>query len=54
MRDAVHTGEKKALIILGHANSEEAGMRWLVDWLRPLVPGVKITFVPAGDPFGYL
>jgi len=54
MRDAVHAGERKALIVLGHANSEEAGMRWLVDWLRPLVPDVEITFIPAGDPFSYL
>jgi len=33
---------------------DEAGMRWFVAWLRPLVPDVEITFVPAGDPFSYL
>lgn len=26
-------------------------MHWLVDWLRPRVPGIRIHHVPAGDPF---
>jgi putative NIF3 family GTP cyclohydrolase 1 type 2 len=53
-RDAVLQGRHKALIVLGHANSEEAGMKWLVEWLSPLVPGVPITHVPAGDPFRFV
>jgi hypothetical protein len=28
-------------------------MAWLVEWLSPLVPGVTITHVPAGDPFRF-
>ena len=27
-RDAVAAGKRKALILLGHANSEEAGMKY--------------------------
>jgi putative NIF3 family GTP cyclohydrolase 1 type 2 len=54
VRDAVRSGMKKGLIILGHANSEEAGMSYLVEWLRPLVPGVRIIHIPAGDPFRVL
>jgi putative NIF3 family GTP cyclohydrolase 1 type 2 len=54
VRDAVAEGRKKALIILGHANSEEPGMRWLVEWLEPKFPGVAITHVPVGDPFHFL
>ncbi|GCE22948.1 hypothetical protein KDK_67480 [Dictyobacter kobayashii] len=50
VRDAIATGQKKALIILGHATSEEAGMQYLVEWLQPKVDDVKITFIPAGDP----
>jgi putative NIF3 family GTP cyclohydrolase 1 type 2 len=53
-RDATYLGQPKALIILGHANSEEAGMSWLVDWLHPRLPDVPITHVPAGDPFRFL
>lgn len=43
--------QEKGLIILGHANSEEAGMKWCADWLRSRFPGVSITHLPAGDPF---
>ena len=50
-RDAARQKKSKALIILGHANSEEPGMKYLAEWLRPMVPSIKITFVPAGDPF---
>ena len=54
VRDAVAQGRPKALIVAGHANSEEPGMAYLVEWLRPLVPGVQITHVPVGDAFSYL
>lgn len=50
IRDAAHAGMKKGLIIMGHARSEEPGMRWLVDWLKPMIEGVKVTHVGAGDP----
>ncbi len=48
---AAPEGKKQGLIVLGHANSEEAGMKYFADWLRPMVSGVTVTFVPAGDPF---
>ena len=51
VRDAVAAGLNKALILTGHCNSEEAGMEYLVEWLRPRVGGIRVTFVPAGDPF---
>ncbi len=51
VRDAIALGQKKALIVLGHANSEEPGMAWLVDWLHEVVPGVPVTHIPTGDPF---
>jgi putative NIF3 family GTP cyclohydrolase 1 type 2 len=54
IRDAACSGVRKALIVLGHANSEEPGMKWLVEWLRPRFPGLVITHVPAGDPFRYM
>ena len=53
-RDALLQGQRKGLIVLGHANSEEAGMAYLVEWLRPLLPGVQITHVPVGDAFAYV
>jgi putative NIF3 family GTP cyclohydrolase 1 type 2 len=53
-RDAMLQGRNKALIVTGHANSEEPGMRWLVDWLRPKFPEVPIHHVPVGDPFRFV
>jgi putative NIF3 family GTP cyclohydrolase 1 type 2 len=50
-RDAVIQGRNRGLIITGHANSEEPGMHWLVDWLDSIFPDVPIHHVPVGDPF---
>lgn len=54
VRDALCQGQRVALLIVGHVPSEEPGMAYLVDWLRPRFPGVPITHVPAGSPFRYL
>jgi len=51
VRDAAAEGRQKALILLGHEVSEEAGMEYCARWLRPLFPGVPVTFIPAGEPF---
>lgn len=53
IRDARYQGKKMSLIVLGHSVSEEPGMQWLLPWLQPKVPGVKITHLPSGDPFSY-
>ena len=50
VRDAVFLGRPKGLVVVGHANSEEDGMAYLATWLRPHLPGVPLTHVPAGDP----
>jgi putative NIF3 family GTP cyclohydrolase 1 type 2 len=54
VRDAITQGRKLALIVIGHANSEEPGMAYLVDWLRERFPDLPITHVPVGDPFAYI
>jgi putative NIF3 family GTP cyclohydrolase 1 type 2 len=51
VRDAQLQGRKKALILLGHLTSEEAGMDYCAQWLRPLFPGVPIQFIPAAEPY---
>jgi putative NIF3 family GTP cyclohydrolase 1 type 2 len=45
--DAVTEGKKKALIVIGHIPSEQAGMEWCAEWMRGFLPGVKIDFVGA-------
>jgi putative NIF3 family GTP cyclohydrolase 1 type 2 len=49
--DAVTEGKPKALIILGHIPSEQAGMEECVRWLKTFVGEVPIEFVPAREPF---
>ena len=51
VRDANAAGIRKGLIILGHADSEEPGMRYLVDWLQPRVKGITVSHIAAEDPF---
>lgn len=51
VRDAAATGVGKGLIVLGHANSEEAGMEYLAEWLRERAASLPVTHVPCGDPF---
>ena len=53
VRDSAAARFEQGLIVLGHANSEEAGMRWLADWLRERLRDVPIEFIAAGDPFRY-
>jgi putative NIF3 family GTP cyclohydrolase 1 type 2 len=51
VRDAVSAGLNKALIIVGHSSSEEAGMSYLANWLKDLLPNnLRIDYFKAGDP----
>jgi len=54
IRDAIALGSKTALIILGHSVSEEPGMQWLVEWLQPKVPAIKVNHISSGDPFTWI
>jgi putative NIF3 family GTP cyclohydrolase 1 type 2 len=49
--DAATEGKRKALVILGHIPSEQAGMEECARWLRTFVSEVPVTFVPAKEPF---
>jgi len=50
VRDASAQGRHKALILLGHEVSEEAGMKQCAEDLRPLFPGLPVMHIPAGQP----
>jgi putative NIF3 family GTP cyclohydrolase 1 type 2 len=53
IRDSRSLGINRSVVVLGHSVSEEPGMKWLVGWLQPKVPGVKITHIPSNSPFAY-
>ncbi|GAB3902345.1 hypothetical protein GCM10028803_28820 [Larkinella knui] len=54
VRDARQQGQNLSLGILGHIMSEAPGMQWLVPWLQPKLPDLKITYVDSKNPFTYL
>ncbi len=54
VNDAQRMGFNKAMIVLGHERTEEWGMKHMAEWLRPLVKGLPVAFISAGEPFSYL
>ena len=54
VRDANLLGKKISLIVLGHSVSEEPGMEWMVEWLKPKLPNIKITHIASGNPFTWI
>ncbi|MGH7142648.1 MAG: Nif3-like dinuclear metal center hexameric protein [Planctomycetota bacterium] len=55
VRDAATQGRRKALVVLGHAASEEAGMVYLLEWLRPQLPeAIALHHIPSGSPLEWL
>jgi putative NIF3 family GTP cyclohydrolase 1 type 2 len=49
--DAVTEGRRKALIVIGHVPSEQAGMEECARWLKTFVKNVPIELVPTKQPF---
>lgn len=54
VRDGKQLGKNTSLLILGHVNSEEAGMAYAAKWIGDKVPGIEAIHVPSGDPFRFL
>jgi hypothetical protein len=50
-QDAIASGKRKGLIVIGHVASEQAGMKYCAEWLRGFLHEAPIDFVPAGEPF---
>lgn len=51
IRDAVQQGRQKALIVLGHAESEMPGMEYLARQLQVKFPELPIHFIPQKPIF---
>lgn len=54
VRDAAFLGKNRALIIPGHNRTEEAGMKYLPEWMVSVTGDIPVTFLEAGEPFTYL
>jgi putative NIF3 family GTP cyclohydrolase 1 type 2 len=51
VQDQIASGLKKALIVVNHVVSEQSGMKYCAEWLKPLVPEVPVEFVGSAEPF---
>jgi len=51
VRDAVSQGRKKAIILIGHINSEEYGMKFCADWLGEFVKDTPIYYIESGPSY---
>ena len=49
--DAVTQGRKKALIVIGHIPSEQAGMEECTRWMKGFVKEVPVELVAAKEPW---
>ena len=50
-QDLIASGQKKALIVLGHVVSEQSGMKYCAEWLKGFVKEVPVEFIAAAEPF---
>jgi putative NIF3 family GTP cyclohydrolase 1 type 2 len=50
-QDAISSGQKKALLVLGHVVSEQAGMKYCAEWLKTFTTDVPVEFIAAAEPF---
>ena len=46
VRDAAYQGKRKALMVLGHAESEAPGMKYLAEWMETVFPDIPVHFIP--------
>ena len=53
IRDANSKGQRIALVVMGHVDSEEPGSLYMASWLRRNLPGVKVTHIPARNPLRF-
>ena len=49
--DASSEGRHKALVLMTHIPSEQAGMKECADWIKTFVTEVPVAFVAAQQPF---
>lgn len=54
VRDAAMLGLNKGMLVLGHERSEEAGMKFLPEWMKSVAGDTEVVFISAEEPFMYL
>jgi putative NIF3 family GTP cyclohydrolase 1 type 2 len=50
-QDTIASGQKKALVMIGHMMSEQWGMKYCADWLTSFVTEIPVEFLQMEEPF---
>lgn len=50
-QDMISAGKKKALILLGATQSEQAGMKQCAEWLKTFISEVPVEYIPLAEPY---
>jgi putative NIF3 family GTP cyclohydrolase 1 type 2 len=51
VRDAVFQNRQRALMVVGHAESEWPGMKYLANWIQDKFPNIPVQFIPEEPVF---
>jgi putative NIF3 family GTP cyclohydrolase 1 type 2 len=51
VQDSIASGQKKALIIIGHMMSEQSGMKYCAEWLKSFITEIPVEYLPMEEPF---
>jgi putative NIF3 family GTP cyclohydrolase 1 type 2 len=50
-QDMISAGQKKGLILLGEAKSEQAGMKHCAEWLKTFITEVPVEYISVNEPY---
>jgi putative NIF3 family GTP cyclohydrolase 1 type 2 len=51
VQDTIASGQKKALIMIGHMMSEQSGMKYCAEWLKSFIMEIPVEYLPMEEPF---
>ncbi len=56
IRDSSILGLNKAIVQIGHFNTEEAGMQYMAEWLPNVIAGsnIKVEYIQSGDMYNFV
>lgn len=48
VRDAIAQGQNKAVVFIGHINSEESGMQYCAEWMSEFIVDIPVFYLKSG------
>lgn len=54
VRDATQSGRAKTILAVGHFNTEEPGMRYMIEYLPGILGQIPCQFIPSTDMYQFL